>query len=61
VIHRAVTLALMIGFSLVLLAVMVASGLGTLGARGGIALAVVVAAAIVAGAGFSWRRYFPRR
>lgn len=61
VIHRAVTLALMIAISILLLALTLASGLSSLGWRSMVALAVVVVAAAVAGIAFSWRRYFPRR
>lgn len=59
--HRAITLAVMIVLALLLLAVMLASGIATMGAQGWIALLVVVVAAGLAGAAFSWRRYFPRR
>lgn len=61
VVHRAVTLALMIAFSIVLLALTLVSGLSAFGWRSLVALAVVVVAAALAGIAFSWRRYFPRR
>jgi hypothetical protein len=59
--HRAITLAVMIVVSLLLLAVMLLSGIASMGGQGWIALAVVVVAASIAGIAFSWRRYFPRR
>jgi hypothetical protein len=59
--HRAITLALMLAASILLLVLMLASGLSTMGGRGLIALAVVLVAAAVAGLAFSWKRYFPRR
>jgi VanZ family protein len=59
--HRAITLAVMIVLSMLMLGVMLASGIASMGGQGWIALAVVVVAAAVAGVLFSWRRYFPRR
>ncbi len=59
--HRAITLAVMIAGSLLLLAVMLIGGLSQMGAQSLIALAVVVVVAAIAGIAFSWRRYFPSR
>jgi hypothetical protein len=59
--HRAIMLALMIVGSVLLLALMLASGLSTMGGRGLIALVVVLVAAAIAGIAFSWKRYYPRR
>jgi hypothetical protein len=59
--HRAITLLIMIILSITLLAVMLASRVGSLGGGGLIALGVACGGAILAGAAFSWRRYFPRR
>lgn len=59
--HRAVTLALMILVALALIAWSIYVGIATFSSRSLTALAVVVAAAAIAGAAFSWRRYFPRR
>jgi hypothetical protein len=60
-VHRAITLVLMIAASLALLAVMMAYGLSTFGGGSLVALVLVVAVAAIAGIGFSYRRYFPRR
>jgi hypothetical protein len=59
--HRAVTLAVMIAVSVVLVAVMTIHGIATFSAGSLVALLVVVVAAAVAGILFSWRRYFPGR
>ena len=55
--HRAVTLVLMIVFSLLL----IAYGIATFSSGSLAALVVVLVAAAVAGILFSWRRYFPGR
>ena len=59
--HRAVTLILMIVSGLVLVGAMTAYGVSTFSGGSLVALLVVVAAAALAGIGFSYRRYFPRR
>jgi predicted membrane protein len=59
--HRAITLVLMIAASLALLAAMTAYGVSTFGVGSLVALVLVVAVAAIAGIGFSYRRYFPRR
>jgi len=59
--HRAVTLILMILCGLVLVGAMTAYGVSTFSGGSLVALLVVVAAAALAGIGFSYRRYFPRR
>jgi hypothetical protein len=60
-IHRAITLAVMIAGSLLLLAVMLIGGVSQMGGQGLLALAIVLVVAAVAGIAFSWRRYFPSR
>jgi F0F1-type ATP synthase assembly protein I len=59
--HRAITLVLMIAASLALLVAMTAYGVSTFGGGSLVALVLVVAVAAIAGIGFSYRRYFPRR
>lgn len=59
-IHRALTLAVMILFSLVLIGAMTFQGVQEWSSQSLVALVVVVAAAAVAGIAFSWRRYFGR-
>ena len=59
--HRAITLAVLIFFSVLLLGVMAAYGAATLDIRSLSALVFVLAATALAGLAFSYRRYFPRR
>lgn len=59
-IHRAITLAVMIFFSVAYLALTFPAAIAYSG-RNVIALIVVVAAAALGGIAFSWKRYFPRR
>jgi hypothetical protein len=59
-IHRAVTLAVMLVISLVLVAVMTWQGVQTWNGRSLAALAVVVVGAAVSGIAFSWKRYSGR-
>ena len=59
-IHRAVTLALLIAVSILLLVAMLVSGLHSLGWGSLAALAILVVAAAVAGVALSWRRYAVR-
>jgi hypothetical protein len=59
--YRAVTLALMILFGLLLVVASTAYGISTFDGGSLVALLVVVVAAAVAGIAFSYRRYFPRR
>jgi uncharacterized integral membrane protein len=59
--HRAVTLAVMMLLSVILLGAMTAYGVSTLSGQSLLALGIVVVAAAVAGIAFSVRRYFPRR
>ncbi len=59
--HRAVTLVVMILLAVLLIGWAVAVGVATISAQSLIALVVVLAAAAIAGAAFSFRRYFPRR
>lgn len=56
--HRALTLAVMILFSLVLIGAMTLQGVQEWSSQSLVALGVVVAAAAIAGVAFSWRRYF---
>lgn len=60
-VHRAVTLVVMMFLAILLIGWAVLAGIATISSQSLIALAVVVAAAAVAGAAFSFRRYFPRR
>jgi hypothetical protein len=60
-VYRAVTLAVMIVCSLLLLAALTAYGIGTFSGGSLVALLVVLVAAAVAGIVFSYQRYFPRR
>lgn len=57
--YRAVTLALMILFALVLLGAMTAYGIATFSSRSLVALGVVLTVAAAAGVAFSYRRYGP--
>jgi hypothetical protein len=59
-IHRAVTLALMILLALLLITWAVVLGVSNIDSRSLASLGVVLAAAAIAGAAFSLRRYFPR-
>lgn len=59
--HRAVTLAILLVVSVVLVGAMTAYGVATFSTGSLLALLVVIAGAIVAGVAFSYRRYFPRR
>jgi len=59
--HRALTLVLMIAFSLLLIAAMTIYGIATFSSQSLVALVVVLVAAAVGGIVFSWRRYFPGR
>jgi len=60
-VHRAVTLGLMLLLAGALILWAIAVGVSTISARSLIALVVVLGFAAVAGAAFSFRRYFPRR
>jgi len=59
-IHRAVTLAVMLLISLVLVAALTVQGVQQWNGRSLVALAVVVVAAAIGGIAFSWKRYFGR-
>jgi hypothetical protein len=59
-IHRAVTLAVMLLISLVLVAALTVQGVQQWNGRSLIALSVVVVAAAIGGIAFSWKRYFGR-
>lgn len=60
-IHRAVTLVLLLVLAGLTVAAMTAYGVGTFSGRSLVALLVVIVAAAIAGVAFSLRRYFPRR
>ena len=59
--HRALTLVVMIAFSLALFFAMTVYGIGTFSSGSLVALVVVLVAAAIAGIVFSWRRYVPGR
>jgi predicted membrane protein len=59
--HRAVTLVLMIVLAVALVGAMTAYGVATFSGGSLVALLIVLAAAALAGIGFSYRRYFARR
>ena len=59
--YRAVTLVVMIVVAVLLVGTMIAYGIGTFNGGSLVALLVVIVGAAVAGAAFSYRRYFPRR
>ena len=59
--HRAVTLVVMIVFSLALIVGMALYGIATFSSGSLVALVVVLAAMAIGGIAFSWRRYFPGR
>jgi K+-transporting ATPase c subunit len=60
-VYRAVTLVLMILCGLLLVAGMTVYGISTFSGGSLVALLVVLVGAALAGIGFSYRRYFPRR
>ncbi|MBO0684675.1 MAG: hypothetical protein J2P45_16090 [Candidatus Dormibacteraeota bacterium] len=60
-VHRAIVLALMILFGVLLVGTMTFYGIATFTSSSLVALVVVVAAAALGGIAFSWRRYFGRR
>ena len=60
-VHRAITLVVMFLLAALLIAWSVLVGVATISARSLVALGIVVGAAVIAGAAFSIRRYFPRR
>ena len=59
--YRAVTLVLMIAFGLLVAGAMTVYGIGTFDGGSLVALLIVLVGAALAGIGFSYRRYFPRR
>ncbi len=58
--HRAITLAVMMAVSLLLIGAMTLQGIQEWTAQSLVALVVVVLAAAVAGVAFSWKRYSRR-
>jgi hypothetical protein len=59
-IHRAIVLVLMMLIALGALALLTAAGIATFDGKSLIALLVVVVAAAISGAAFSWKRYSRR-
>jgi hypothetical protein len=59
--HRALTLVVMIVFSLALIVATTIYGVATFTSGSLVALVVVVVVTAIAGIVFSWRRYFPGR
>ena len=59
--HRAIALVLMILLALLIIVWAILVGVSTIDSRSLVSLLVVVVAAAIAGAAFSFRRYFPRR
>ena len=59
--HRAIALVLMMLLAAALFTWSFYVGLATMSGRSLVSLLIVVGAAAIAGAAFSWRRYFPRR
>jgi hypothetical protein len=59
--HRAIILGVMMLLAVALVGVMTAYGVATFDSQSLVALLVVIVAAALAGIGFSYRRYFPRR
>ena len=60
-VHRAVTLVVLLVLAGVMVGAMTAYGVATFSGGSLVALLVVLAAAAVAGIAFSFRRYFPRK
>ena len=58
--HRAVVLIVMMVMSVALIALFTASGIASFDSHSLIALLVVVVAAAISGAAFSWKRYLRR-
>jgi hypothetical protein len=58
--HRAIVLVLMMLIALGALALLTAAGVATFDGRSLIALLVVIVAAAIGGAAFSWKRYSRR-
>lgn len=59
-IHRAIVLVVMMAMSVALIALFTASGVASFDSHSLIALLVVVVAAAISGAAFSWKRYTRR-
>ncbi|TMB47368.1 MAG: hypothetical protein E6J53_02695 [Chloroflexi bacterium] len=59
-VHRAVTLVVMMLIAVGAIALLTAEGIANFGTHSLIALGVVVIAAAVSGAAFSWKRYTKR-
>ncbi|HVH63868.1 MAG TPA: hypothetical protein VNA65_09725 [Candidatus Dormibacteraeota bacterium] len=59
-VHRAITLVVMMLVALALIVLLTAGAISTLDRHSLIALGVVVVAAAISGIAFSWNRYFRR-
>lgn len=60
-IHRALTLVVMLLLALLLIGWATLIGVTSIDSRSLASLAFIVVVAAIAGAAFSWRRYFPSR
>ena len=60
-VHRAITLAVLMLMAVALVGAMTAYGVATFDSQSLAALLVVLLAPALAGIGFSYKRYFPRR
>jgi hypothetical protein len=59
-VHRAVTLLIVMVLAVVVLGLMIVSAVGTFDSHSLVALAVVLIAAAAGGVAFSWKRYYRR-
>jgi hypothetical protein len=59
-VHRAVTLLVVMVLAVVMLGLMIVSAVGTFDSHSLVALAVVLIAAAAGGVAFSWKRYYRR-
>jgi hypothetical protein len=59
-VHRAVTLVVVMMLAVVVLGLMIVSAVGTFDSHSLVALTVVLIAAAAGGVAFSWKRYYRR-
>lgn len=59
-VHRAVTLVVVMVLAVVVLGLMIVSAVGTFDSHSLVALTVVLIAAAAGGVAFSWKRYYRR-
>jgi uncharacterized membrane-anchored protein len=59
-VHRAVTLLIVMVLAVLVLGLMIVSAVGTFDSHSLVALAVVLIAAAAGGVAFSWKRYYRR-